>query len=167
LKADNEFLSLNYYAVPLCADLLLCEALVKGFSPWNLFFSHVFDCFNGQAICLMVESKDELKTVGDYKVSGGGEAPSPPKKEESAPPPPPPKQEESKPAPSEPPPASPSPQPSGDRVFATPVARKLAEDKSVRTCNLFFSVLAILAECVAYFRRSLGLKLTMVFSLQE
>jgi len=80
----------------------------------------------------MVESKDELKTVGDYKVSAGGEAPSPPKKEESAPPPPP-KQEESKPAPSKPAPATPSPQPSGDRVFATPAARKLAEDKSVST----------------------------------
>lgn len=80
----------------------------------------------------MVESKDELKTIGDYKVSAGGEAsdPSPPKKEESAPPPPP-KQEESKPAPSKPAPASASPQSSGDRVFATPAARKLAEEKNV------------------------------------
>lgn len=82
----------------------------------------------------MVESEDELKSVGDYKVSSGGESSAPPaKKEESAPPPPAPaKEEASKPAPKKSSPSPASSPPSGDRVFATPAARKLAEDKNVR-----------------------------------
>lgn len=89
----------------------------------------------------MVDSEDELASIGDYKVSAGGGAPAPPKKEESAPPPPPkqeaPKQEAPKSAPPKPAQAS-QPQTSGDRVFATPAARKFAEEKNVITWILSY-----------------------------
>jgi len=114
------------------------ESMEEGFLGKILVGDGGKDIPVGQAICLMVESEDELKSIGDYKVSsGGGSSPPPAKKEESAPPPPAPaKEEASKPAPkkSSTPPAS-SP-PSGDRVFATPAARKLAEDKNVSLSSM-------------------------------
>lgn len=81
----------------------------------------------------MVESEDELKTIADYKPKGGGSAPAPkapaPPPAAAAPPPSPPK-ESPKPAASKPS-APPPPRPTGDRVFASPAARQLAEDKNV------------------------------------
>lgn len=82
----------------------------------------------------MVESEDELKTIADYKPTGGGSAPAPkapsPSPAAAAPSPSSPK-ESPKPAASKPS-APPPPRPTGDRVFASPAARKLAEDKNVR-----------------------------------
>jgi pyruvate dehydrogenase E2 component (dihydrolipoamide acetyltransferase) len=110
------------------------ESMEDGFLGKILVGDGAKDIPVGQAICLMVESKDELASIGDYKVSAGGGAPAPPKKEESAPPPPPkqeaPKQEAPKSAPPKPAQAS-QPQTSGDRVFATPAARKFAEEKNI------------------------------------
>ncbi len=98
---------------------------------------------SAQAICLMVESKDELKSIGDYKPSAGGggeapkEAPPPPRKEASVQePPPPPPSEASAPKPS---PAPVQSSAGGDRIFATPAAKKLAEEKHV--CNLNLLIL--------------------------
>ncbi|KAG0603682.1 hypothetical protein M758_10G113000 [Ceratodon purpureus] len=113
------------------------ESMEDGFLGKILVGDGVKDIPVGQPICLMVDTKDELSTIGDYKPSGGGDSsPPPPKKEESAPPPPTPKKEESKPAPSKPAPASSSPQSGGDRVFATPAARKFAEEKSVSLSSI-------------------------------
>lgn len=84
----------------------------------------------------MVETEDELKTIGGYKPTGGGSAPAPkapaPPPAAAAPPSPP--KESPKPAASKPL-ASPPPRTTGDRVFASPAARKLAEDKNVRLLN--------------------------------
>lgn len=101
----------------------------------------------------MVDTKDELETIGDYKPSeGDGSSPPPSKKEESKPAPPASKQEESKPAPSKTAPTSSSTQSGGDRVFATPASRKLAEEKNVTTLNsLSVSSLLVLAECARFF----------------
>ena len=102
----------------------------------------------------MVESEDQLKTVGDYKPSSGGSSPAP---VDSAPPPPPPKA--SSPTASKPS-AAPPARPSGDRVFASPAARKLAEDKNVRlanpfscTCfmNVFVFLFLITSRCILSF----------------
>lgn len=77
----------------------------------------------------MVETEDQLKSIGGYKPTSEGS--SPPKA--AAPPPPPPTA--SSPAALKPP-AAPPPRPTGNRVFASPAARKLAEDKNVRIFNL-------------------------------
>lgn len=80
----------------------------------------------------MVESENELKTIADYKPTGGGSAPAPkaPSPSAAAAPPSSPPKESPKPAASKPS-APPPPKPTGDRVFASPAARKLAEDKNV------------------------------------
>jgi len=82
----------------------------------------------------MVESEDELKTIADYKPKGGGSAPAPKAPAPPPPPPPSPSKEPLRSAASKPS-APPPPRPAGDRVFATPAARKLAEDKKVRLLN--------------------------------
>ncbi len=98
---------------------------------------------SAQAICLMVESEAEIKSIGDYKPSAGGggeapkEAPPPPRKEASVQePPPPPPSEAAAPKPS---PAPVRSSAGGDRIFATPAAKKLAEEKHV--CNLNLLIL--------------------------
>lgn len=89
----------------------------------------------------MVDTKEELESIGDYKPSGGGgDSSPPPKKEESTPSPPPPpskKQDKSEPTPSKPGHATPSPPSGGNRIFATPAARKFAEEKKVIIRNSF------------------------------
>jgi pyruvate/2-oxoglutarate dehydrogenase complex dihydrolipoamide acyltransferase (E2) component len=98
----------------------------------------------------MVESEDEIKSIGDYKPSAGGtgkaqgkagkEAPPAPKKEVSLPPPPPPpSSEEAASKPSQAPVHSSA---GGDQIFASPAAKKLAEGKHV--CNLNLWILWVL-----------------------
>ncbi|XP_076881206.1 dihydrolipoyllysine-residue acetyltransferase component 3 of pyruvate dehydrogenase complex, mitochondrial-like isoform X1 [Bidens hawaiensis] len=83
----------------------------------------------GEVIAITVEDKDEIEKFKDYKpeASGGGPPPTPPA--ESAPA----KEEvvEKSPSPPEPKPAKPSTAPPTDRVFASPLARNLAEDNNV------------------------------------
>lgn len=68
----------------------------------------------------MVETENELKTIGDYKPTGGGSAPSPkaPAPAAAAAPTPPshPKPAALKPS------TSPPPRSTGDKVFASPAA---------------------------------------------
>jgi pyruvate/2-oxoglutarate dehydrogenase complex dihydrolipoamide acyltransferase (E2) component len=102
----------------------------------------------------MVESEDEIKSIGDYKPSAGGtgkaedkagkEAPPAPKKEVSPPPPPPPppSSEEAASKPSQAPVHSSA---GGDQIFATPAAKKLAEGKHV--CNLNLWILWVCGTC--------------------
>ena len=82
----------------------------------------------------MVEEKDDLAKFADYKVSSVP-PPPPPQKEEDSPPPP----AQPKPAAASPPPPPPPPSfksggssPEGGRIFASPAAKKLAEDNKVR-----------------------------------
>lgn len=79
-------------------------------------------------IAITVEDKDDIEKFKDYKpqTSDGGAPPSPPAstpaKEEVV---------EKAPSPPEPKAAKPSTSPQGDRVFASPLARKLAEENNV------------------------------------
>ena len=81
-----------------------------------------------QVIAITVEDKDDIEKFKDYKpqASGGATPQEPPAS-------PPPKEEVvEKPVSSpEPKPAKPSAAPETDRVFASPLARKLAEDNKV------------------------------------
>lgn len=80
-------------------------------------------------IAITVEDKDDIEKFKDYKPeASGGEAPQTPPAESA-----PAKEEvvEKSPSPPEPKPAKPSTAPPTDRVFASPLARKLAEDNNV------------------------------------
>eukprot|EP00850_Spirogloea_muscicola_P015222 SM000115S23901 [mRNA] locus=s115:159824:168761:+ [translate_table: standard] len=121
------------------------ESMEEGFLAKILLPDNSKDIPVGQAIAVMVDSEDDISKFADYSP---GAAPPPPKKEENeddssdAPPPspPPPQKESPKPSPTEekkpeapkaqaPPPPTPS---GGEgRVFASPAARKLAEEKGV------------------------------------
>ncbi|WCJ39477.1 Dihydrolipoyllysine-residue acetyltransferase component 2 of pyruvate dehydrogenase complex mitochondrial [Euphorbia peplus] len=86
----------------------------------------------GEVICITVEDEADIGKFKDYSpaASDGGaaaEGPSTPA------PPPPPKEEvvEEKVSSPEPKTSKPSAAPSGDRVFASPLAKKLAEDNNV------------------------------------
>ncbi|KAJ4917964.1 Dihydrolipoyllysine-residue acetyltransferase component 3 of pyruvate dehydrogenase complex [Raphanus sativus] len=86
----------------------------------------------GEVIAITVEDEEDIGKFKDYIPSSPADATPP--KEEPAPPktepaPPPPKEEKA--SPSEPKTSKPSPPPTGDRVFASPLARKLAEDSNV------------------------------------
>jgi pyruvate dehydrogenase E2 component (dihydrolipoamide acetyltransferase) len=110
------------------------ESMEEGFLAKILVPDGAKDIPVGEAICLMVESKDEIKSIGDYKPSAGGggeapkEAPPPPRKEASVQQPPPPPSEAAAPKPS---PAPVQSSAGGDRIFATPAAKRLAEEKHV------------------------------------
>lgn len=81
----------------------------------------------------MVEEKEEIASIGSYQPKGGGA--TAPKKQAGAPPPPP----QAAATPAAPAPQTSKPQKmslappaaKGARIFATPAARKLAEDKNV------------------------------------
>ncbi|KAI3775121.1 hypothetical protein L1987_49689 [Smallanthus sonchifolius] len=87
----------------------------------------------GEVIAITVEDKDDIEKFKDYKPqsSDGGapEAPpaSTPAKEEAV---------EKAPSPPEPKAAKPSTSPVTDRVFASPLARKLAEDNNVSLSSI-------------------------------
>lgn len=89
-----------------------------------------------QAIAITVEDKDDIEKFKDYKPQkSGGAAPQ-------APPPSTPAKEEvveKSTSPPEPKPVKPSAAPETDRVFASPLARKLAEDNNVFNL-IYFSI---------------------------
>ncbi|KAI7757868.1 hypothetical protein M8C21_026786 [Ambrosia artemisiifolia] len=87
----------------------------------------------GEVIAITVEDKDDIEKFKDYKPQASdGEAPqappaSTPAKEEVV---------EKAPSPPEPKAAKPSTAPATDRVFASPLARKLAEDNNVSLSSI-------------------------------
>ncbi|KAL1218938.1 Dihydrolipoyllysine-residue acetyltransferase component 3 of pyruvate dehydrogenase complex [Cardamine amara subsp. amara] len=83
----------------------------------------------GEVIAITVEDEEDIGKFKDYTPSSTADA-APPKAE---PAPPPPKEEKVEQPSSTPEPktSKPSPPPTGDRVFASPLARKLAEDNNV------------------------------------
>ncbi|XP_042024562.1 dihydrolipoyllysine-residue acetyltransferase component 2 of pyruvate dehydrogenase complex, mitochondrial-like [Salvia splendens] len=90
----------------------------------------------GEIIAITVEEEGDIAKFKDYSPSSGA-APATPPKEPSAPTPP--KEEVSQvsAAPAEPKVSKPSvPSSSGDRIFASPLARKLAEDHNVSLANI-------------------------------
>ncbi|KAL8153424.1 hypothetical protein V2J09_011184 [Rumex salicifolius] len=90
----------------------------------------------GEIIAITVEEEEDIAKFKDYTPSEKGEAAPPPKPSEPAPA----KKEEAV----EPPPAQPEPQvskpsqtsSSEDRIFASPLARKLAEDNKVSLSSI-------------------------------
>ncbi|KAK4837545.1 hypothetical protein QYF36_006330 [Acer negundo] len=81
----------------------------------------------GEVIAITVEDEDDIGKFKDYSPSSSDAA-----AEESSPPPPPKQEVAEKPVSSpEPKISKPSPSSSGDRIFASPLARKLAEDNNV------------------------------------
>ncbi|ESQ29985.1 hypothetical protein EUTSA_v10011375mg [Eutrema salsugineum] len=83
----------------------------------------------GEVIAITVEDEEDIGKFKDYTPSSTADA-TPPKAE---PAPPPPKEEKVEQPSSSPEPktSKPSTPPTGDRVFASPLARKLAEDNNV------------------------------------
>ncbi|BBM98198.1 pyruvate dehydrogenase E2 component (dihydrolipoyllysine-residue acetyltransferase) [Marchantia polymorpha subsp. ruderalis] len=90
-----------------------------------------------QAICIMVEDKDDIAAFSNYQ---GAAAAAPkaaaPKEEASSPPPPPPPSPTPAPRRESTSSAPPAPKSDGSRIFASPAARKLAEEKNVSLSSL-------------------------------
>ncbi|XP_057771259.1 dihydrolipoyllysine-residue acetyltransferase component 3 of pyruvate dehydrogenase complex, mitochondrial-like isoform X2 [Salvia miltiorrhiza] len=87
----------------------------------------------GEIIAVTVEEEGDIDKFKDYSPASDA-APAPPPKAPSAPSPP---KEEVSAAPAEPKVSKPSaPSSSGDRIFASPLARKLAEDHNVSLANI-------------------------------
>ncbi|CAI8607960.1 unnamed protein product [Vicia faba] len=90
----------------------------------------------GEVIAITVEDEEDIAKFKDYKPSAS-ESSDPPAKETPAPPPP--KKEVAEEPAREPEPkaSKPSAPPSsGDRIFASPLARKLAEEKNVTLSSI-------------------------------
>ncbi|OIT35279.1 PREDICTED: dihydrolipoyllysine-residue acetyltransferase component 3 of pyruvate dehydrogenase complex, mitochondrial-like [Nicotiana attenuata] len=86
----------------------------------------------GEVIAITVEEEDDIAKFKDYQPSASDATPSP----KASPPPPPPKEEVAKKpvTPSEPNASKPSAP--ADRIFASPLARKLAEDHNIHLTNI-------------------------------
>ncbi|KAF7347736.1 Acetyltransferase component of pyruvate dehydrogenase complex [Mycena venus] len=87
----------------------------------------------GSPIAIVGEEGDDLSGASDMASKASASKPPPAEKSESAPPPPP-KAEESEPAPSKSSSSSSSPKtdlPSGDRIFASPIAKKIALERGI------------------------------------
>ncbi|XP_009616032.1 dihydrolipoyllysine-residue acetyltransferase component 2 of pyruvate dehydrogenase complex, mitochondrial-like isoform X1 [Nicotiana tomentosiformis] len=86
----------------------------------------------GEVIAITVEEEDDIAKFKDYQPSASDATPSP----KASPPPPPPKEEvaEKPVTPSEPKASKPSAP--ADRIFASPLARKLAEDHNIPLSNI-------------------------------
>ncbi|EPQ60697.1 dihydrolipoamide acetyltransferase [Gloeophyllum trabeum ATCC 11539] len=86
----------------------------------------------GTPIAIVAEEGDDLSGAEALAAEAASAPSSQPKKEEAAPPPPP-KQEESNPAPPKesPPAETKSELPAGDRIFASPIAKKIALERGV------------------------------------
>ncbi|XP_031092782.1 dihydrolipoyllysine-residue acetyltransferase component 2 of pyruvate dehydrogenase complex, mitochondrial-like [Ipomoea triloba] len=87
----------------------------------------------GEVICITVEEEEDVAKFKDYQHSASDAAPTP--KGTPPPPPPPPKEVAKEPIPSEPKVSKQSSAPA-DRTFASPLARKLAEDHNVPLSNI-------------------------------
>ncbi|KAH7438294.1 hypothetical protein KP509_04G008900 [Ceratopteris richardii] len=119
------------------------EAMDEGFLAKILCGDGSKDIPVGQAIAIVVDSEEEVPQFKDYKADKA--VSSSPPKEKSAP-----KEEASKPSPTPSPPKPSSPSQSeppnlgtestiadaGDRVFASPLARKIAAEKNVPLSSL-------------------------------
>ncbi|CAM6100536.1 unnamed protein product [Calypogeia fissa] len=109
------------------------ESMEEGYLAKIIVGDGTKDIQVGQAICIMVESKDDISKFSNYEGAAGDAPPASAPKQE-APPPPPPKTESTprppppKPAASEASPPQPS---SGSRIFASPAAKKLAAERNV------------------------------------
>ncbi|MCO5593991.1 hypothetical protein L7F22_048010 [Adiantum nelumboides] len=115
------------------------EAMDEGFLAKILCGDGSKDIPVGQPIAVVVDSEEEIANFKDYKPESGGSSPPPSKRED----PPPPKEEEAPkaspaPKPTEPPKSKSEPTKSStdDRVFASPLARKIAEEKNVPLTSL-------------------------------
>lgn len=85
-----------------------------------------------QVIAITVEEQEDIAIFKDYQPSTSDAAPAP----KGPPPPPQPKEEVAKePLPSSQPKVSKPSTPPTDRIFASPLARKLAEDHNVYFCG--------------------------------
>lgn len=85
----------------------------------------------GKLVCIIVENESDIAAFKDFKddsPAGAAPAPKPAAPAPSAPAPPPP--EPVAPAAAAPPPAAAAP--AGDRVYASPMAKKLAEQRNIR-----------------------------------
>uniref|UniRef100_A0A7N0TYK3 Acetyltransferase component of pyruvate dehydrogenase complex n=1 Tax=Kalanchoe fedtschenkoi TaxID=63787 RepID=A0A7N0TYK3_KALFE len=91
----------------------------------------------GEVIAITVEDEDDVTKFKDYTPNKSDAAAAPPAVQPSAPAPP--EKEETKesksPSPAKAPAPSPAPH-SGDRVFASPLARKLAEENNVHISKI-------------------------------
>jgi pyruvate dehydrogenase E2 component (dihydrolipoamide acetyltransferase) len=103
-----------------------------------------------QAIAVIVDSKEEVADFKDYKATGDA-LPKPPspqvKKEETVTPSTP-----SAPPKADIPPSKPASLVSGERIFASPLARKLAEEKNVCSLllNNFYLSIAHSSQCLFF-----------------
>lgn len=93
-------------------------------------------------MCILVKDKNAVSAFADYKPSDSDKAaapaaappkpaPEPPKATATPPPPPPPPQAAPAPTPAPAPAQTQAPRPEGGRVFATPLARKLAAERNI------------------------------------
>ncbi|XP_042048189.1 dihydrolipoyllysine-residue acetyltransferase component 3 of pyruvate dehydrogenase complex, mitochondrial-like [Salvia splendens] len=90
----------------------------------------------GEIIAITVEEESDIAKFKDYSPASDA-APAPPPKETSAPTPPKEEVSQASSAPAEPKVSKPSaPSASGDRIFASPLARKQAEDHNVSLANI-------------------------------
>ncbi|KAL3685100.1 hypothetical protein R1sor_003122 [Riccia sorocarpa] len=116
------------------------ESMEDGYLAKILVGDGAKDIQVNEVICVMVEDEGSLAAFKDYK---GSSAPEPaskeaaaPKEEPASPPPPPPSASaapEKKSTSSAPAPSKPS---EGGRIFASPAAKKLAEEKNVSLSSL-------------------------------
>lgn len=85
----------------------------------------------GEVIAIMVEDEDDIAKFKDYTPSGQGAANDKASSKETTPPPPPPKEDTPSPVATPKTEKSAAPPQSEDRIFASPIARKMAEDHKV------------------------------------
>lgn len=96
----------------------------------------------GQLVCIIVESEASIAAFKDFKDDGSSVAAAAP------PPPPPPPSASAAPRPAAAPAPAPSlsvTAPSGDRVFASPLAKRLAAEQGLSLqVNFFYKLIIIL-----------------------
>eukprot|EP00899_Mesostigma_viride_P014009 jgi/Mesvir1/22609/Mv14055-RA.1 len=114
------------------------EAMEDGFLAKLLVQEGAKDVAVGTPICVVAESADDIPAFKDYKSGGAPAKPAAkaPEKAAAPPPPPPPPPPKAAAAPAAPKPAAAAPPAAapaaaGSRVVASPLARKLAEEKGV------------------------------------
>lgn len=104
----------------------------------------------GKLVCIIVENEADVAAFKDFKDTGGSAAPAAPPAPAAAAPPPP-AAAAAAPAPSPPPvaaaPAAPRPQTAvdqrGPRVYASPMAKRLAEKQELRLEGMYFFIIYI------------------------
>ncbi|KAH7438284.1 hypothetical protein KP509_04G008800 [Ceratopteris richardii] len=115
------------------------EAMEEGFLAKILCGDGSKDIPVGQPIAIVVESEEEIAEFKDYKVAAGGASSSSPPKKEAALKEEAPKDESAKSSSNQSAPELPKSEQTvsaNDRVFASPAARKIAEENNVSLTNL-------------------------------